>query len=623
MLRLNRIPNCYRLCIIALAFIFGMPIGQVFGQQIPISDNYVYRPSLMNPASVGTTPLNTFFLSHQQRKLGWDGWRSMSQFVNYSSNPLGRNKNFGAGFFINNDIEHTEQRISLNGAVSVSLVRNQNSSLSVGINAGILNWSSNYEKFRVFDRRDDLLATTTNFAELDAGAGIKYFYRNYFMRAEANAALSQLPGNFVSKYVKGINLSPHLMAGGNALFSADNNFYIGPLLFFRNTFFDGDTTLQTGMIDIGAKAEIDRWGLWVASAYRTNQSAITAGFGLKLINPDTLFEGTRTAYFLGMNAIGSYPMNESSVFGPSIELGLTLSFGLVGEGLSAPDTLQEIRGAFWKNEGNINQHKEKYLKHNAPSGLKAKTDMTDKIVMLTYEWDDNMFMYRGNDMEAGMDTLLRIAGQEWIGIDGVLGNMATEVAKDALYPDTINTQYPDSIERLRDFISIELNGFLRVDELAADFGAQGLIFNGDLPGVNPDSVLFNVIYNGVDTTILITKDEHITNLGLACLKLDAMRKRLEYEMNKQFGANMAFVWDGGQLNDELTKGRKVVYIKKPTITPNNPNQKPFMVSQIKMQFTRIPNYFEIMAANKENAKKNKAREKERNKGRNAYRDLVQ
>ncbi len=616
-------PSMKRLFWIGLLLIGCSTMLKLNAQQIPISDNYIVQPSFMNPAAVGTSNLNTFFISHQQRKLGWDGWRSMSQFINFSSAPMGRNKNFGAGFFLNNDIEHTEQRISLNGAISVSLLHNSKNQLSVGINAGIMNWSSNYTKFRVYDRRDDLLASATNFAELDAGAGIKYSFHNYFMRSELNGAFSQLPGNLVSKYVRGINLSPHVLAGGNALFSGDNNFFIGPLVFYRNTFFDADTSLQTGMIDLGAKAEIDRWGLWVAGAYRTNQSAVTGGFGLKVINPDTLFEGTRTAYFLGLNVTGSYPLNESSVFGPSLELGLTLSFGLVGEGVSAPDTLQEIRGAFWKNEGNINQHKEKYLKYNAPSGLKAITEMTDKLVYLTYEWDDNMFLYRGNDLLVAEDTLLETVGQEWIGVDGIIGNLATEVAYDALYPDTINTQYPDSIERLDDLIAIELNAFLRVDELAANFGAQGVVFNGDLPSDNPDSLVMAVTYNGLDTVIVIKKEEHVSNLGLACVKLDVMRKRLEYEFNKKFGANMAFVWDGGRLNDQVTNGRQVVYIKKPTITPNNPNQKPFMVSQVRMQFTRIPDFFASMADSKELNKKKKAREKERNKGRNAYRDLIQ
>jgi hypothetical protein len=537
---------------------------------------------------------------------------------------LGRNRNFGAGFFINNDIEHTEQRISLNGGVSVALLNDGNNHLTVGISAGLINWSSNYQKYKVYEREDVLLNTSTNFAELDAGGGIRYQYRNYFMRAEANAAVSQLPGNMISKYVKGINLAPHLMMGGNTLFSFDNNLYFGPLFYYRNIVLNQDTTLQKATLDFGAKMEVDRWGMWLGAGYRTNQAALTAGFGLKIINPDTLFDESRTAYFLGLSAIGSYPMNDASIFGPSIELGLTLSFGMVGEGANSTDTIQEIRGAFWRNEGNINQHKEKYLKFNSPAGLQAITDPRAKVVTLTYEWDDNQFMYLGEKPNIVQDTLLESVGVEWIGLDGIITNLASEVAWDALYPDTINTQFPDSIERLQDLISIELNGFLRVDELAADFGAQGVVYMGDIPAKFPDSLAITVNYNGNDTTVVIKKDQHISNLGLAVLKLHVMRKRLEYEFNKYFGRDMAFVWEGTQITDEVANGRQIIYIKKPTITPNNPNQKVFMMTQVKMQYTRIPDFFEKLRERRE-SKEGKKAAKERAKqrgGRNAYRDIV-
>jgi hypothetical protein len=57
------------------------------GQQLRVSNFYLYNPHLMNPGSVGMQELNNVNLSHQQRKLSVAGWRSISQFLNFSSQP--------------------------------------------------------------------------------------------------------------------------------------------------------------------------------------------------------------------------------------------------------------------------------------------------------------------------------------------------------------------------------------------------------------------------------------------------------------------------------------------------------------------------------------------------------
>ena len=49
------------------------------------------------------------------------------------------------------------------------------------------------------------------------------------------------------------------------------------------------------------KVNILRWGLWFGGAYRIGNAALTGGFGLKLLNPDTLFEESRNAFFLDLN----------------------------------------------------------------------------------------------------------------------------------------------------------------------------------------------------------------------------------------------------------------------------------------------------------------------------------
>ena len=83
-------------CFVGLLSLFG--IQQMHAQQLPISDNYLFNPRWMNPAMMGTRNLNHFMMSHQQRKLNYgETVRSMSQFLNFSSAPLGRTGTFGWG----------------------------------------------------------------------------------------------------------------------------------------------------------------------------------------------------------------------------------------------------------------------------------------------------------------------------------------------------------------------------------------------------------------------------------------------------------------------------------------------------------------------------------------------
>ena len=147
-------------------------------QQLPLSYGMMFRPGLWNPAHKGARDFNKVYIAHQQRHLSVPGWRSISQFLNYNSSPMGKRGIFGWGLMLSNDIEHTENRVGISGATAVSLIKTKKSRLSVGIAAGLINWNSNYDSVRVFDRTDELLANRTNFVELDAGLGLDFEYRD-------------------------------------------------------------------------------------------------------------------------------------------------------------------------------------------------------------------------------------------------------------------------------------------------------------------------------------------------------------------------------------------------------------------------------------------------------------
>lgn len=576
-------------------------------QQLPISNRYTFNPSLMNPANVGAVELNNVFVSHQQRRMAIAGWRSISQFVNFSSQPLGRKGAFGWGGILSNDIEHTEHRIGVSLAIAAHPVRTKTSRLSLGVSGGLINLNSNYNKARYLESGDRLLDNPSSFIELDAGMGAEFAVRSDRVRMDLSAAGTQLPGNAVSGSIPGFRLRPHLLAGGRILLSPVHNLYIGPTGFYRNLLdqqydltFDSDgdaiadSTIsvatvrqQRARLEIGLMGELDRQGMWGGISYRLDRSNLTVAAGLRIMEPDTAGESDKVTFFADMHASFSMPTGPTS-FGPDMEIGLIIHFGRYRRIGIKNITSTLVEGSFWINEGNINRHLENRLAATAPEGLRAQTNPSDTKVDLTYDFNDDSYLYCGSSPTPVMDTLLEEIGAEWLGVDAFLENVADEIVQEALHPDSSGVLNPEVLEPLTDLVSIELSCMLQVDEIDADAYAEGKMYEGEL-GVNNiegDSLMIKVVYNDSDTLIEIGKDRQITNLELACLKLHSMRKKLEFEMKQTFGEDFAFLWEGEKATSENTQGKKIVRIKKLRITPNNPNQPAFQVNRVKLRFTR-------------------------------------
>jgi hypothetical protein len=588
-MKMKALKKLLRITGIGAALLLLLGVGNVgWGQQLRVSNSYLFNPYLINPGALGGTRATNIFLSHQQRRTVEANWRSISQFLNFRSQPLGRNQNFSWGANIVNDIEWTEFRLGINIAVAVAPINTRSQRLSLGIMLGMINWGSRYDKVRVYDRTDALIADRGNFAEVDAGFGGEYKYWNDFMRFDVSAWAQQLPKNMISKTLPGVYIYPHLFGAAGILFAPVHNLYIGPRAFYRNIFMADTLKIGGSSVDIGLKAELDRQNLWFGGAYRVNKGALTMGFGMRIFSTDTVGAPDLFGYFVDMNASLAFPMGPGAIFGPTVELGVNVAMGRNHRHSFRRDTIRPSTGNFWEDDGHLNDHLVERLKPTAPSGLKGSTQTSQKSVVLTYAFDDNSYQYVGSAPEKANDTLLAKLGDEWLGVDAILENMVNEVIKEALTPDTLGISNPYVLEPLEGLVYVELSSDLLVDEQKADELAKGMMYEGELGTNNryEDSLYLKVVYNDADTIVGIGKDRQITNLELACLKLHAMRKKLEYELNQRYGENWAVYWEGEELSVEKTQGRKVVYIKKPRITPNHPHQDAFQVNVIKLRFTR-------------------------------------
>jgi hypothetical protein len=619
------------LAALCLLLIGGM--SMVKAQQIEVAYNHFFNPYWTNPAHVMNDNLTRVSLLHQHRNLAGFGWRSMSQFLDFKSKPIGARRTFGWGINLSNDVEHTEQRLAFGFNFGAKLIQTEVFDIGLGINLGFLNWGSRYEDIPVYHQGDPRLGNRVNFSELDAGAGIAFKYQNYLFRASVDGSAKQLPGSFLSSDpIKGTLLIPHAFASGKFLFAIGPDMYLGPWGYYRNTFSRDELVapgyMQNAWADVGAKFEMDLPKMWAGVGYRFGDhpvygfgsAGIMTNFGIEIKGTDTTDSQERIASFLDLVFSASYPLNSRAVFGPTVEIGLALAIGKVGSDVDEIDTVGLMRGAFWVNSGNMDTHKERYLKDNGPTGLYAESAPGAERVYLTYEWNDNFYMYKGENMKQE-DKNIAFLGDDWIGVDGILENMVGEVIAEALNPVHMDVSNPDSVEPLKDLISIGLQSKLRFDQLGADFGAEGMIYGGELGFNNEtnDTLHMPILYDDRDTIVSVYGGKAITNLELACLKIYAMSKKLEYELNKYYNNKFALVSNVDAIFD--LEDKKVVLVKTPTIIPNNPNQQPFQVSVVNLGFNRDVNWKPTIRTTKTKRKGNIEQVRTK-RDRNGFRDPV-
>lgn len=148
--------------------IFGMLImGDAVAQQTPMFSQYMFNMMNINPAYTGSreVPNLTMLLRNQ-----WSGFTGAptSGSVTYDSRIEGRNHSWGAQMYY--DKVGVERTTGLQGFYSYSAPF-ERSTLSLGLNFGMLNYNINYNKTNPYDLGDPSLQAVINKFLPTAGLG--------------------------------------------------------------------------------------------------------------------------------------------------------------------------------------------------------------------------------------------------------------------------------------------------------------------------------------------------------------------------------------------------------------------------------------------------------------------
>ena len=565
----------------------GFLLPTLEAQQMANSIIQISRGNIFNPGRTTTGDLNQLFIAYQNRTILASELASNAEFVQFLGKPVGKKKAFCWGFKVINDQEHTEGRLLISPQISARVFQNDHSYLSVGISAGLLNWTSNYQTAPQYTPEDPVLRNG-NFMDLDAAAGITYHYQQNKIGFEAGIAAQQLAGNVITKQLDGMRMLPHVDANASLLIEVAPKVNLGPRLFYRNTLGQTKATLRAATTDVGLTTRLGGKGFWLAGSYRIDQSAFNVATGIRVARSDTAPRVEGFANFIDINFGYTHPLQEVSLFGPTLEVGVAWTFGKRKFIREKPTVLARN---FWKSDDWMTEFRVKYLDQNAPANLFAKSYITPKAIYLDFSFPDISRRYIGDSPIDKMDSLLYRIGMEWEGVDGLLENLASKVVDECLNPDTLDKIVTEDLEPLRHLARVELSAKLRGDEEAVHFGS-GIEYAGELGtnNLNEDTLFIDVVFNDKDTTLAVRPGAMTSKLELAALKLHAMGKKIEYELRYLYqDTKFNILWEGEEVGED--ESLPVVRMAKPRIIPNNPQMQFFQENMVSLKVLRFRRYW--------------------------------
>ena len=563
---------------------FWLLFSHLSAQQVPLVQHQIMRENIANPALFRDGPMHELILGYQQWNVTAPGIKFATEYLRYQSRPLASNPRLGWGIWANHQQIHTESRFELSPTFSAKVVESENLKVSLGITAGIISQNSNFNTVRRHHFIDPFLNQTNSLLEINAGLGGSLQYERSWILFRSDIMATQLPGNILQEEAL-FPLVPHWMGSAELLVRPVYNFSVGPRIFHRSMFSQENSVPKVEGTDFGVIGAFDRQNLWFSTSYRPGPSAVSAGFGMRIMNPDTVVNPYAFASFVDFQVFFSHPLAPS--LKPAAEIGMSINLGRPQK-MNPADTLRWAR-PFWKSESWMTAHKESLLSPNGPMELEAFQEVSGRNVYLRFEFPDASRLYAGDDLYFE-DTLVQYLGMEWEGVDGLMQGLVNESIREALTPDTTRIRDMENIEPLQNITWIEFYSFLRVDAQMADF-CSDVEYGGEVKGgfTTGDTLWIDVVVDDNDTTLTLIKNQCMTNLELAALKLFMMRSRFHSEFEKRYGQMMRLAYEES-FDPFDVDNRPPIRCKKLRIRTNHPHMQVFQTNFINMKFRRYKEF---------------------------------
>lgn len=231
----------------------------------------------------------------------------------------------------------------------------------------------------------------------------------------------------------------------------------------------------------------------------------------------------------------------------------------------APHPHAHIQGAFWGSLGDMHAHVVRRLGDRGPAGLYPGLSLTTRHATLTYAFPDS-----------------QLHAQTGQGGESLCDFLVLDMLPLALHPDTSYYRLPLAIQPLQELEFMRLSAKLHRDAEGATQHFDVFPDPGELLPLGQDSLLIPVLWDDVDTSVIIRRSQPLNHLELAALKLHHLRSRLLSGLQAHWGHRYQFLLPG----DMPDGSRAIVPCAPLTLFSNHPNQRSPFEHGIKWRFSR-------------------------------------
>ncbi|MBL7895228.1 MAG: type IX secretion system membrane protein PorP/SprF [Bacteroidia bacterium] len=249
--------------------LFGiLLLASANAQQLPQYTQYMLNEFAINPAVAGK---EEFADVRSNNRYQWVGITDAPRTYMLTVHGPMKLKNMGLGMNLFTDIVGPTRRVGLNFSYAYHIKLNEETKVSLGLSAGVLQWGIDGHKLQLHDAGDENLLTQYQTTYVpDFGAGVLVYSKKYYI----GIAVPQMYQSKINLY-PGVEskskLVTHFNVNGAYKFDLGEDFKLEPSFILKYA------TPAPMKLDVGVRG-IYREQVWLGAAYRHND-AVTALVG--------------------------------------------------------------------------------------------------------------------------------------------------------------------------------------------------------------------------------------------------------------------------------------------------------------------------------------------------------
>jgi len=263
----------------AMRYILGLVLLSSLSskaQQLPQFSQFMLNELAINPAVAGREQYTDI---RSNNRYQWVGVTDAPRTYMLTAHGPISSKNMGLGMNLYTDIVGPTRRTGLNFAYAYHLKVDDDTYVSMGLSAGILQWGIDGHKLYLRDEGDaNLLNAYKTTTVPDFGTGAYFYKRNRFYFGVALPQIYQAPIKLYTNSPNNSKIVTHLQVNGAYKFDIDDDFKVEPSFLAK---YAARTPL---IIDLAVRG-IYQEQVWLGAGYRTwvvngvNSEAFTAMVG--------------------------------------------------------------------------------------------------------------------------------------------------------------------------------------------------------------------------------------------------------------------------------------------------------------------------------------------------------